>query len=53
MEVLKNNYNKKIKVICANCKSKIKAKRSEFKELYGCYYIECPICKERIYKKEK
>lgn len=51
MKVIKDNYNKVIKVKCNWCKSKIAAKIKEFQKEYGCYYIICPICKERIYRK--
>ena len=51
MKIIKNNSNKNIKVTCNNCKSKISAKIMDFKKEYGCYFIECPVCEERIYRK--
>lgn len=51
MKIIKNNYNKKIKVTCNNCKSKISAKIMEFEKEYNCSFIICPVCKERIYRK--
>ena len=51
MKVIKDNSNKKVKVKCTHCKSKIKVKINEFTKQYGCYFIVCPICKEHVYKK--